>query len=64
MYDNKNERIGTVNKIFGPIKSPYVSVIPEKTISISGLGDIRTLFVRGGNNGKNKRRNRRNRSMP
>ncbi len=29
MVDYKIKRIGTVNSILGPVKSPYVSVKPE-----------------------------------
>ncbi len=35
------KKIGTVYDVFGPVKSPYVSVKPFKSISKPGLNELR-----------------------
>lgn len=62
--DNLKVNIGRVTRVFGPVRSPYVAINPEK--------DMRTLAVLGkevyiteeGDHGKGKRRDRADRKMP
>lgn len=56
VFDKKEQRIGTVGRVFGPVDGPYASVNPN--------GDPRRIgtetFFRGNKqNAKGKRRNRR-----
>ncbi len=53
----RNERIGTVGRIFGPVDEPYVSVSP---VGKSGAdkGGL-TFFMGRKRDAKDKRRNRR-----
>ena len=61
VFDRRQNRVGTVGRILGPVDSPYASVsVPEKGHTARNTG----LFFKGRNqNGKSKGRNRRNRSM-
>ncbi len=60
VFDNRQNRLGVVNKVFGPVDGPYVSVTPEKKIDTSALRGAETFFRGREQNGKGKRRNRRN----
>jgi RNA-binding protein len=35
------KKIGTVHDVFGPVKSPYVSVRPFKNLSLADLKELR-----------------------
>lgn len=62
-FDRKQNRIGTVKKVFGPVDGPYAAITPEKGLQIGSLRGTDVFFKRGNLNGKSKGRNRRNRSM-
>lgn len=55
VYDSKHERLGSVKRIFGPVDSPYVSVVPDR-MKTSKIGK-KTYYEGGTRHGKNKRRN-------
>lgn len=59
VFDRREKRIGTVNRIFGPVAEPYASVaVSQGNGPVSGNTE---LFFKGRNqNGKGKGRNRRN----
>ncbi len=59
VYDSSRNKIGTVKRIFGPIDKPYASVVPETESSISKMKGIEIFYKERQQNGKNKRRNRR-----
>ncbi len=62
VFDAKENKIGIVKRVFGPVDGPYASVETKTTLSDKIRGT--DLYTRGGNkNGKNKGRSRRNRSM-
>jgi len=56
--DNLNSEIGKVAKIFGPVRSPYVAIIPRnehRTLAVLG----KEVYVQGEKeHGKGKRRGR------
>ncbi len=56
VFDNNQNRLGTVGRVFGPVDEPYASVTPE-----GGPARIGTqIYLRGNKqNAKGKRRNRR-----
>jgi len=56
--DNVNSEIGRVAKVFGPVRSPYVAIVPRnehKTLAVLG----KEVYVQGEKeHGKGKRRGR------
>ncbi|MFA6804701.1 MAG: Gar1/Naf1 family protein [Candidatus Methanomethylophilaceae archaeon] len=61
VFDRREKKVGNVKRIFGPVDEPYVSVqLDDKTAGM-GLKNKPLYFTtRGTQNGKGKRRNRRN----
>ncbi len=57
----KETKFGTIGRIFGPVDEPYVSINPMKGAS-ANKGET-LLFNRRKHDGKDKRRNRRNRGL-
>lgn len=57
VFDQRNTRIGTVKRIFGPVDSPYVSVVPLDRNVIKNISGKKTYFEGATRHGKNKRRN-------
>lgn len=59
IFDQRQNKVGTVGKIFGPVSEPYVSItVPKER---DPVGRNTELFFKGRNqNGKGKGRNRRN----
>lgn len=58
-YDRKENKVGTVKKVFGPVDGPYASVETGNAASEKLRGV--DLFIKGGKeNGKAKGRSRRN----
>ena len=55
VFDEKQKKLGTVGRVFGPVDGPYASVTPE-----GGPARIGTqTYIRGNKqNAKGKRRNR------
>ncbi|MBR7152798.1 MAG: hypothetical protein IKD00_03515 [Candidatus Methanomethylophilaceae archaeon] len=65
VFDSHQRKIGTVGRIFGPVSEPYASVTPCQGCETSGLKKSILFYTKGKrHNGKNKGRNRRNRSLP
>ncbi|MCK9323268.1 MAG: Gar1/Naf1 family protein [Candidatus Methanomethylophilaceae archaeon] len=60
VFDQRERRVGTVKRIFGPVDEPYVSITIEDKTLIMGLKEKKLYFTKGTQNGKDKRRNRRN----
>lgn len=56
VFDNRQTRLGTVGRVFGPVDGPYASVTPED--GPVGIG-TETYFRGNKQNAKGKRRNRR-----
>ncbi len=56
VFDDKQSRIGTVGRVFGPVDGPYASVTPEGGPAKIGT---ETYFRGNKQNAKGKRRNRR-----
>ncbi len=62
VFDSKQNRIGVVKRVFGPVSGPYASIEPLSAVTNNEKGT--DLYTRGGNkNGKNKGRSRRNRGL-
>jgi RNA-binding protein len=60
VFDSKNNRIGTVKRIFGPINEPFIIVGVDDSAMLNGIVN-KELFTttRRTQNAKDKRRNRR-----
>ena len=58
----KGNKIGSVGRIFGPVDEPYASVNPIQDAT-AGKGST-TFFMGRKRDAKDKRRNRRDRSLP
>ncbi len=59
VFDQKNRRVGTIKRIFGPVDTPYSTVIVEEGYTVRDLKNKPLYFTKGAQYGKNKRRNRR-----
>jgi RNA-binding protein len=59
VYDSDKNRVGTVKRVFGPVKEPFVTVVVDDAAVLKGLKDKRLYIQRRTQNGKDKRRNRR-----
>lgn len=59
VFDSGLNRIGTVKRIFGPIDKPYASVTPDTDRGTPKMKGIEIFYKERQQNGKNKRRNRR-----
>lgn len=57
VFDAKHKRIGSVKRIFGPVDSPYVSVVPSDRTVLTDIPGKRTYFEGATRHGKSKRRN-------
>lgn len=61
VFDGNRQRIGVVRKVFGPVNGPYASVSPDGKLPLEKLRGKELFYNRGKEqNGKTKRRNRRN----
>lgn len=60
VFDSREHKIGTVKRIFGPVDSPYVTVIPVTKEGLNGLLNKKTFFKGEIRNGKGKGRRGRN----
>ena len=56
VFDHRERRIGTVKRIFGPVDSPYVTVIPSEKGNLNGLLNKKTYYKGDNKNAKGKRR--------
>jgi RNA-binding protein len=62
VFDERQNKIGTVKRVFGPVDGPYASVTASTAVTETILGT--DLYTRGGNDiGKHKGRSRRNQRM-
>jgi RNA-binding protein len=59
VFDPAGNKIGTVKRIFGPINEPFVTVAVDDVAVLRGLGGKELYTKRRIQNGKDKRRNRR-----
>lgn len=59
VFDQRERKIGTVKRIFGPVEEPYAAVAVDDRVSLPGLKDKALYYTKGSQNGKGKRRNRR-----
>jgi RNA-binding protein len=57
VYDSKQNKIGSVKRIFGPVERPYVSVAPAGRTVPANISGKKLYFEKGAQHGKNKRRN-------
>jgi RNA-binding protein len=64
VFDNGRNRIGTVKRVFGPVDKPYASIVPDTAPGTSRMKGIEIFYKERQQNGKNKRRNRRDRGLP
>lgn len=56
VFDHRERRIGTVKRIFGPVDSPYVTVVPSEKGNLNGLLNKKTYYKGESKNVKGKRR--------
>lgn len=56
VFDSRERRIGTVKRIFGPVDSPYVTIVPTEKGNLNGLLDKKTYHKGERKNAKGKRR--------
>ncbi|MBR4504414.1 MAG: hypothetical protein IKP20_05535 [Candidatus Methanomethylophilaceae archaeon] len=64
VFDAKMNRIGTIGRVFGPVDGPYASVSPDKSVDSPRMKGKDIFYKKRQQNGKDKRRNRRDRSLP
>ena len=60
VFDSHEHKIGTVKRVFGPVDSPYVTVLPVSRGSLDGLLNKKTYFNGEDRDGKGKGRRGRN----
>ncbi|MDR1404460.1 MAG: hypothetical protein LBJ20_02680 [Candidatus Methanoplasma sp.] len=60
VFDSKERRIGTVKRIFGPVEGPFITVAVCDTAVLKNVKGMELYTRRRTQNGKDKRRNRRN----
>lgn len=56
VFDSRERKIGTVKRVFGPVDSPYVTVVPVSKGNVSGLLNMKTYYKGENRNGKVKGR--------
>jgi len=59
VFDSVKNRVGTVKRIFGPVDEPFATVAAENTAVLKTLRGKELYTTRRTQNGKDKRRNRR-----
>lgn len=60
VFDNRDRKIGTVKRIFGPVDCPYVTVVPVIKGDLGGHLNQETYFRGENKDGKGKGRRGRN----
>ena len=60
VFDSRERRIGTVKRIFGPVDSPYVTILPVAKGDLDRLMNEKTYLMGEMKNGKGKGRRGRN----
>ncbi|MDR1954432.1 MAG: hypothetical protein LBP82_00550 [Candidatus Methanoplasma sp.] len=59
VFDSGKNKIGTVKRVFGPVNEPFITVAVEDAAALRGLRNKELYTTRRTQNGKDKRRNRR-----
>ncbi|MCL2510286.1 MAG: hypothetical protein FWF07_04315 [Methanomassiliicoccaceae archaeon] len=59
VFDSKKNKIGTVKRVFGPVNGPFVTVAVDDAALLKGLKGKELYVIKRTQNGKDKRRNRR-----
>jgi len=59
VFDSDRKRVGAVKRIFGPVNEPFITVAVEDAAVLRKLGGKELYISRRTQNGKDKRRNRR-----
>jgi len=59
VFDSNKKQIGTVKRVFGPVDGPFVTVAVDDAAVLSNLKGKDLYIMRRTQNGKDKRRNRR-----
>jgi RNA-binding protein len=59
VFDSGRNKIGTVKRVFGPVENPFVTVAVEDAAVLRTLKGKDLYVTRRAQNGKDKRRNRR-----
>ena len=63
ILDNRQKPIGRVVKVFGPVDSPYVSIVPGADFSLLSAAGKQVYVEEVENYAKTKGRDRRDRKM-
>jgi len=58
VFDSNKNKIGTVRRVFGPVKEPFITVAIDNSAILKGLKGKEVYIRRRAQNGKDKRRNR------
>lgn len=56
VFDDRERKIGTVKRIFGPVDSPYVTILPVAKGGLDGLLNKKTYLKGEKKDGKGKGR--------
>ena len=56
VFDEREQRIGTVKRVFGPVDSPYVTILPVTKGDLNGLLNKKTYLKGEKRDGKGKGR--------
>ena len=56
VFDDRERKIGTVKRIFGPVDSPYVTILPVTKGNLDGLLNKKTYLKGERKDGKGKGR--------
>jgi len=59
VFDSKNNKVGTVKRIFGPVEEPFITVSVDDPSVLKGIINKELFTTRRTQNAKDKRRNRR-----
>ncbi len=60
VFDSHERKIGTVKRVFGPVDSPYVTILPTSKGNLNGLLQSKTYYKGENRDGKGKGRCGRN----
>jgi RNA-binding protein len=59
VFDSQRNKIGSVKRVFGPVKGPFITVAVDDAALSKKLKGKELYITRRAQNGKDKRRNRR-----
>ncbi|MDR1690755.1 MAG: Gar1/Naf1 family protein [Candidatus Methanoplasma sp.] len=59
VFDSDRNKIGSIKRIFGPVEEPFISVAAFNSANVRMLKGKEVYTTRRTQNGKDKRRNRR-----